>query len=230
MGIETILPAAASLIGSAMQSDSAASASYDQRVANEAALAEQRRQYDQTRADFAPYREVGARTLPMLESEIGRMPTAQEVMQDPGYQFGMDQGLRALANRQAAMGGRVSGQALKAAARFGTDYATSGYNAAYQRRQDRLNRLAALAGIGQTATGSSAQAGMNYANNASNLRAGLGDAMGASRMAQGNIWGNAGNQLAAIYLRNRQPGYGGGYTDINPNMGLPNYAIDPWGP
>jgi hypothetical protein len=109
------------------------------------------------------------------------------------------------------MGGRVSGQALKAATQFGTQYATTGYNAAYQRRQDRLNRLAALAGIGQTATGASAASGASAANNISGLRSSMGDASAASQMARGNIWGNAFGDLGAYasrYTRNT-PGYGG---------------------
>ncbi len=125
-------------------------------------------------------------------------------MQDPGYQFGLTQGQTALDRKIAAMGGRVSGAALKAASRYGTDYATTGYNAAYQRRQDRLNRLAALAGIGQSATGSSAQAGMNMANNVSGMLTAQGDASAASRLAQGNIWGGAANKIAALYGRNAQ--------------------------
>ena len=36
-----------------------------------------------------------------------------------------------------------------------------------------------------------------------------GDNQGAARMAQGNIWGNAINDIGAQYMR-RTPGYGGG--------------------
>ena len=109
--------------------------------------------------------------------------TAADVMQDPGYQFGLMQGQTALDRKIAAMG-TVSGAALKAAALYGTDYASTGYNAAYQRQQDRLNRLAALAGISQSATSSSAQAGMNMANNVSGMLTAQGDASAAARMAQ----------------------------------------------
>lgn len=118
--------------------------------------------------------------------------------QDPGYQFGLQQGQQALDRKFAASGGRVSGAALKAAQEYGVNYATTGYNAAYQRRQDRLNRLQALAGIGQTATAGSAAAGDAAAGRNSALYASQGDAMGASQLARGNIWGDTTNQLSAI--------------------------------
>jgi hypothetical protein len=119
---------------------------------------------------------------------------------DPGYQFGLDQGQTALDRKIAAMGGRVSGAALKATDQYATNYATTGYNSAYQRSQDRLNRLAALAGINQTNPGLSlsAQSGQASANAISGLLTSQGDAAGAAALAQGNIWGSAGNQLAAI--------------------------------
>jgi hypothetical protein len=140
---------------------------------------------------------------------IDRATTREDVMQDPGYQFGLEQGQQALDRKIAAMGGRVSGASLKAAARYGTDYASTGYNAAYQRGQDRLNRLAALAGLGQTATQASAASGANSANAISNLVSSQGNANAAMNIAQGNIWGNAANQLGGYYMnqQRRQPAY-----------------------
>lgn len=118
-------------------------------------------------------------------------------MSDPGYQFGLSQGQLGLDRKAAAAGGRVSGAALKSAAEYANNYATTGYNAAYQRRQDRLNRLASLANIGQTATGGSAAAGDAKSNAISNLISSQGDASAAASMAQGNIWGNTINQIGA---------------------------------
>jgi hypothetical protein len=165
------------------------------------AIDEQRRQYDRTRADFAPWRAAGRRALTSLESDIGRMPTPDEVMSDPGYQFGLDQGQQGLDRRIAAMGGRVSGASLKAASRFNQGYAGQAYGAAYQRRQDRLNRLAALAGVGQTATGASAAAGQGTANAISGLVSSQGDANAGNQLYQGNIWGNTANQVGSLLQR-----------------------------
>lgn len=145
-------------------------------------------------------------------------------MSDPGYQFGLDQGQRALSRRIAASGGRVSGAALKAADQYATNYATTGYGAAYQRRQDRMNRLAALAGIGQTATAGGAAAGSNSANQISNLISSQGNASGGAQLAQGNIWGNAVNQIGAVASRNN-----GGYQGGGGFYNVPSYAQDPYG-
>jgi len=215
--------AGATVVGGALAADAAgdaadtqagatAAATAEQRRASEAALAEQQRQFDLTRHDFAPYRIVGERALGELGPAINQPFTGAEALAEPGYEFGLRQGQLALDRKAAAAGGRVSGAALKSAAEYATNYATTGYNAAYQRRQDRLNRLAALAGIGQSATGSSAAAGATSAGNISNILtstgqgiSGLissqGDAAAAGRLAQGNIWGNAANQLGAVAQR-----------------------------
>jgi hypothetical protein len=168
-----------------------------------------------TRADYAPYREAGYKALGQYQTEINTPITAADVMQDPGYQFGLTQGQLALDRKTAAMGGRVSGAALKSAARYGTDYASTGYNAAYQRGQDRLNRLAALANIGQTATGGSAAAGATAANSISNLISSQGNASAAGQVAQGNIWGNAANQLGALAGQYFQPSAATGASAAN---------------
>jgi hypothetical protein len=178
--------------------------------ATNASIAEQRRQFDLTRSDFAPYRQAGVNALGQLAGDINTPVTAAEVMAQPGYQFGQQQGQQAIDRKIAASGGRVSGAAIKAAARFGTDYATTGYNAEYQRRQDRLNRLAALAGIGQTSTGASAQAGAQATDSISRLRLGNAATQGAAGIAQSNIWGNAGNQIAAMAGRYFGGGSSGG--------------------
>lgn len=197
--------AGASVVGGAIASRGARSAAQTQANATDRAIEAQNYQADRAYADQSPYREQGVNALRTLAGEVNRQPTAAEVMQDPGYQFGMNQGQQALQRGFAARGGRVSGAAMKAATEYGTNYATTGFNAAYQRRQDRMNRLAALAGIGQTATQASGQAGMAAGANAANLISSQGDAAAAGRMAQGNIWGNAIGDIAAQYSRQQLP-------------------------
>lgn len=190
--------AALGLVGSSMQADAAGNAAETQANSTAAGIAEQRRQADRAYADQAQYRETGGRALTALESDINGAPSAADVMSDPGYKFGLDQGQQGLDRKVAAGGGRVSGAALKAASEYATSYASTGYNAAYQRRQDRLNRLASLAGIGQSSTAASAASGQNAANNITGLISSQGDAAAAGQLAQGNIWGNATNQLGAV--------------------------------
>lgn len=190
--------AGATVVGGALASSAAGSAADSQAQSSANAIGEQARQYDQTRADYAPYRDAGTTALGQLQTEMNGQTSAADVMSDPGYQFGLTQGQQALDRKAAAGGGRVSGAALKSASEYATNYATTGYSAAYQRRQDRLNRLAALANIGQTSTAGSATAGASSANAISGLVSAQGNASGAAQLAQGNIWGNTANQLGAV--------------------------------
>jgi len=185
------------IIGGVIQDRSARRADKTMREATANEIAENRRQYDTTRADFAPYREQGVNALQRLAGDIDKPTAAADVMEDPGYQFGLDQGQQAISRRIAAGGGRVSGAAIKAAARFGTDYASAGYGAAYQRKQDRLNRLAAIAGVGQTATGQTAQAGQFATGNIGNALSNQGSATAASQLYRGNVWANTSNKLVS---------------------------------
>ncbi len=212
------------IVGGLIQSDSTRSAANKQADASREAIAEQQRQYNQTRADYEPWRTTGANALTQLASDINTPTTAADVMADPGYQFGLDQGNRALNQRVAAAGGRVSGAALKAGTRYATDYASTGYGAAYQRKQDRLNRLAALAGVGQTATAGTAMAGQNAANQISGITTSQGDASAAAKLRQGSIWGNTANKLiSSIGGFNSNPfpqwGSGGGFGSGTGGMG-----------
>jgi hypothetical protein len=222
------------IVGGVLQSNAAGRAASKQAASTDRATEEQGRQYDQTREDYAPYREAGKKALGQYETEINAPVTSADVMSDPGYQFGLSQGQLGLDRKAAAAGGRVSGAALKSAAEYANNYATTGYNAAYQRRQDRLNRLASLANIGQTATGGSAAAGAAKSNAISNLISSQGDASAAASMAQGNIWGNTVNQLGAIASKWASTPYNpgstfnidssGGYTYKDPSVVGPSFG------
>ena len=194
----------ATVAAAAIGADGAQKAANTQAGATGSAIGEQARQYDQTRADYAPYREAGVKALGQYQTEMDAPVTAADVMSDPGYQFGLTQGQTALDRKTAAAGGRVSGAALKAAAQYGNDYGTTKYGEAYSRKQDRLNRLAALAGIGQSATAGTASAGANASSNTSSLISSQGNATAASQMAQGNIWGNAINSVGAAWQKQAQ--------------------------
>ena len=222
------------IVGGVLQSNAAGRAASKQAASTDRATEEQARQYDQTREDYAPYREAGKKALGQYETEINAPVTSADVMSDPGYQFGLSQGQLGLDRKAAASGGRVSGAALKSAAEYANNYATTGYNAAYQRRQDRLNRLASLANIGQTATGGSAAAGAAKSNAISSLISSQGDASAAASMAQGNIWGNTVNQLGAVASKWASTPYNpgstfnidssGGYTYKDPSVVGPSFG------
>ena len=130
-------------------------------------------------------------------------PTAAQVQAEPGYQFGLQQGQQALNHQAAARGMSNSGAALMAAQRYGTDYAGTKYNDAWNRLQgeqtNQVNRLASVAGLGQTGASQVAQSGQQYANNAGNIGMSAANAQGAAGIAQANTWGGIGNNLAGWY-------------------------------
>ena len=225
MGFEALIPIGASLLSGALQSDATNSAAYDQRLASDKSLALQKEQADRAYNDQARYRAEGVNALGMLAGELGQRTSAADVMQDPGYQFGLQQGQQAIDRKIAAGGGRVSGNAIKAAARFGVGAATAGYGAADQRRENRLARLQTLAGLGQSATSTSGQTGMQYGANAGNTMVNQGDNAGAGRLAQGNVWGNTANQIGALYGRMNN---GGGYQAGGGSGSVPGGYTDPY--
>lgn len=227
---------AGAVVGSAVISSKATKgAAKSQAQGTADGIAENARQFDITQANQAPYLAAGKAALGTLASENDRALDTSNIQMDPGYQFGLRQGQQAIDRKTSAAGGRISGAALKEAAQFGTDYATTGYDAAYARknqaRADRLNRLAALAGVGQTATQNVGVLGAHTASENSALMAAAGNNAGAAQIAQGNIWGGAGNQLAALYGRKNS---GSTYTDSSgtgssPYDGYDAQAAGGWG-
>lgn len=127
---------------------------------------------------------------------------------DPGYQFRMDEGQKAIERSAAARGGLLSGSALKGIERFGQGLASQEYGNAFDRwnlqNTNQFNRLASLAGVGQQANQAIGQAGQNFANAASNIAMNNAANQGNALLAQGNArasgygaWGNAlGNAFA----------------------------------
>lgn len=181
------------VIGGAISSDSSRSASNKAADATKNANDLQKYQYDTTRADNAPLMQTRNSALANINALMVN-PTAG-VQKDPGYQFMLDQGIKARNNAASASGMLFSGSQAKALDRYGTDYADTKYT-------DILNRYNAVAGLGQAASGANALAGSNYANNVGNNLTNLANVQGAASLNNGNIWANGINQLGAYGSRN----------------------------
>jgi hypothetical protein len=238
MGIET------AIIGSAVLGAYSAnkSAKAQTNAANQANQT-QVDQYNQTRADNQPALEARNASLQRMQEllGVGGSSTASgygslsggidagDVQNEAGYQFGMDQGMGALNNQLAARGMRNSGAALKAASRYGTDYATTKYDNAFNRelesRKAQLNPLQSLAGYSQSGASTIATAGTNAANAVSNNQTTLGNALGASSIAQGNALTGGVNQLGGWYQNMNNTTQVGGFNG-NALSGYTNQT--PW--
>lgn len=122
--------------------------------------------------------------------DFGRLTqffTAEDFSEDPGYQFRLREGNKALQRHLAAQGKSLTPEAFKALSRFNQDLAAQEYARSYDRfninQSNLFNRLAALSGMGQTATAQTAGAGSHYANQASNIFGNINNALTQSQIA-----------------------------------------------
>jgi hypothetical protein len=212
---------AAAVVGGVIASNASSKASKAQAQSAREAGDVSERQYDQTRedqlriyeqqrADQAPYREAGVKSLAELMNSTapgGQFSknyerSAFEV--DPGYQFRLDQGEQGINRAAAARGGWNSGATLKALARFNSNLGSQEYGAWDQRqntreaqfnanRDFRRNNLASLAGVGQTATTATGNAGSNAYGTIAN-------AGNQNAQLQGQALQNAGEARASGYV------------------------------
>lgn len=79
------------------------------------------------------------------------------IANDPGYQFRLSEGQKALERSAAAKGGLFSGGTLKDLTRYGQNFASNEFQNVY-------NRAMGLAGLGQNSTNVMTNAGQNTAN------------------------------------------------------------------
>lgn len=184
------------------------------------------KQYDQGRADWAPYQQTGVGALSELGSQDFRRDfTMSDFQKDPGYEFRMAEGQKALERSAAARGGLQSGGTLKALARYGQDYASGEFTNAYNRfnadRDRRFNRLSSLAGIGQNAASALSglgqnyanqmgSGGQNYANQMGNLAMQGANAKASGVLGTGGAWGNAISNIGNMGMQAGMMGMGGG--------------------
>lgn len=115
--------------------------------------------------------------------------------QDPGYAFRLAEGQKALERSGSARGMTLSGAQAKALQAYGQNMASQEYGAAYGRyngdQSNQFNRLAAMAGIGQTANAQMGAAGANYANQVGSNYMNMGNGQAGAALASGNGWQGA---------------------------------------
>ncbi len=150
-------------------------------------------EYNQNRNDQAPWREAGANALGDLTKQ---MPTLNKPFSmsdftaDPGYNFRLQQGQKALEGSAAARGGLLGGDTMRALTNYNQDAASAEYGAAFDRyninNTNTFNRLSSVAGLGQTATANIGTQGMNMANQVGSNMTGMGNANAAANVSTAN--------------------------------------------
>jgi hypothetical protein len=134
---------------------------------------------------------------------------------DPGYAFRLKEGMKALDAQAALRGGLISGAALKAANRYGQDYASNEYANAFNRyqtnRSNQLQPLQSLMGVGQTATNATSNAAGAYGAAAGSNALAAGNALASGAVGSANAWNNAFGGVAKAFNSSTYGG-GGGYN------------------
>ncbi len=239
------MPAASSLVigGSALLGAGSSivagnKAAKAQRQAADQASATEMRMFEQTREDQKPYREAGYRSLAELEAgmkgDLGRSFTLADYQADPGYAFRLNEGTQALERSAAARGGLLSGGTLKDLTAYSQGMASQEYNNAYNRwtndQTTQFNRLAAIAGIGQTATNNVNQIGTQVAGNVANNQLQAGNARASAYANTGASIGNAVSGGLQNYMFQNQMKIPTSTTTVpglNLNSGTSSFAWTP---
>lgn len=204
------------VVGGIASNRAAGKAASAQNAGNNAAIAEQRRQYDQTRTDMMPWLSAGTGALGQLQAL--NSGDFSSFTQSPDYQFAYDQGMQSLDRSAAARGGLYSGGQQADLMKFGQGLATQNYSNYY-------NRLASMANIGQTSAQNLGQFGANSASGIGNLLSQNGANRASAYQTQGQNFGQlagiAGNAINRGYEYNltQNPGGTGWYFGNNPGRG-----------
>lgn len=173
--------AAISVVGGSMAANSqkkaAQGAANAQERGNELAIAEQQRQYDQTRQDQQPWMQAGQGALG--EMQALNSGDFSSFTNSPDYQFARDQGLQGLDRSAAARGSLGSGGHSADVMGYAGGLASQNYNNYY-------NRLSGLAGAGQTTATGLGSLGQNMASNIGGAQQNIGNARASSYAAKGN--------------------------------------------
>ena len=184
------------------QSGANKNAANAQLQANQQSIEEQKREYDQTRADQMPFLQAG---YGALDKENALLNGDYSGFQNsPDYKFSLNQGIGALDKSAAARGALYSGGHSQDLTSFAEGNANQFLNSYW-------NKLAGMAGQGQVTAGNLGSLGAGMANNISNLMTNSGNARASSYLRQGDIQsqtagalGNAFNQFMGYYQNRPQ--------------------------
>lgn len=186
-----------------------------QKQAADDALAFQKQQYEESKQREAPWLASGTDALAKLSNLPAFQAPGSDFTADPGYQFRLQEGNKAIERSAAARGRVLNPSTQKALERYNQDTASQEYGNVYGRRfgeyQNQLNQLQSRAGIGQTAVAGLNATGQNTANSVS-------DILGTSAARQGQTAQDAGAARASGYVGGANAitsGIGGGINNAN---------------
>lgn len=235
------LGTAGSVASGAIGSSAATSAANTQAKAAAQGQALQAEELQQIQANLAPFISGGQSAFSQLENLTGTsptnpqfqnpltapltarfQPTIQQLEGTPGYQFTLDQGLKATQNSFAGQGLAKSGAAMKGAANYAEGLAGTTYQQQFQnylaQNQQIYNLLSGISTTGANAAAISGQQGISGTSNITNLLTGGAAAQAAGTVGSANALGGAvagiggAGQNTALLLALNQAGLFGNQT------------------
>jgi hypothetical protein len=208
MPIGPIIMGAATLGSTLLGASGAKKAANAQVQSTQQATEEQRRQFDLTRADMAPWQQAGSQAIGSLAAML---QPGYDHTTSPGYQFRFNEGQRAVDSSGAARGQLMSGGTLKDLARFGQGIAADDFN-------QQFNRTASVAQGGAQANTTLGQLGANAATNIGNNFMQAGNARASGYAGQTAAFQNGLSNLAFLGMNG---GFGGGGSMPTSGWGNP---------
>jgi hypothetical protein len=135
--------------------------------------------YGTSKENLDPYLALGKLTTEQLQGLLGeggefnRRFSMADYQEDPGYQFRLQEGQKALERSASARGNLLGGGTLKALGRYSQGMASQEYQNAFDRFQGenaaRFGRLSTATGIGLNAAGQANEMGKWYGTNLGDL-------------------------------------------------------------
>lgn len=158
----------------------------------------------------APFQQAGQQALgQMLPQVTGGFQAT------PGYQWTQNEAMRGVQNSAAANGLLSSGSTLKALQDRSAGLANQEYGTYW-------NRLAGIAGAGQTATNNASNVYTGTANNIAGLQGQAGNALANGQTSSASALMGGANNLLGYYARTQQPNWG---SNSYPNPQQVNNAV-----
>lgn len=206
------------VIGGGISAVASNSAANKQVGAANSAQASQERMFNTVNEQQAPWRQAGTTALKTMTA--GTAPGGQFTHQfnaddlktglAPNYDFMLGQGLGAVNNSASVTGGLVGGNALKGINDYAQNYASNGYQNAfnnYNTNQTNIfNRLSSIAGLGQTANGQTATAGTTLAGNIGSAQMAGGAAAASGIVGGANAINGGLNNAMGWYMSSNPSG------------------------
>ena len=232
--------AGSAVIGGAATVYSAGKASDAQSKAAAAAAAQQKAQYEQTRADNLPFITAGQDATNSLTAQLPQLSSPFNMTQNnleatPGYQFNLTQGLKATQNAAAARGLGLSGAAMKGAATYATGLADNTYKDQFNfdqtNKTNSYNKLLGVSQLGSNAANNVGTYGQLSANQIGTDLTGAGNAQAAAYLKSGNAIASGANSIGNYYMQQSymNPLTGGGGGMYTPSIGgAPQFTGGSW--